>query len=144
MTPRNRQHRQLSSSVAVVALESVRIRINVPSFVAVETHLFADQLPTALVYLRIPQSLLNNGSTCHSTTLQIFVPIRAIIYGHSCCSWNISVASVRKRSVPTDDRHLTKFSANLWIEGCRVVSAADAPRSLISVSLFLEYFFEIT
>jgi hypothetical protein len=32
------------------------------------------------------------------------------------------------------DRHLTKFSANvLRIKGCRVISAADPLRSLISV-----------
>jgi hypothetical protein len=39
---------------------------------------------------------------------------------------------VRERTIPTDRRHLsTKFSVNyLWIERCRVVSAADPLRSL--------------
>jgi hypothetical protein len=42
---------------------------------------------------------------------------------------------VRKRTIPTERPPLVGESSCrlLWIEGCRVVSAADPPRSLISV-----------
>jgi hypothetical protein len=42
---------------------------------------------------------------------------------------------VRKRTVPTQRPPLVdeNLGPNLWIEGCRVVSAADPLRSLISV-----------
>jgi hypothetical protein len=41
---------------------------------------------------------------------------------------------VRERTTPTERPQLVgEIYFILWIEGCRVVSAADPPRSLISV-----------
>jgi hypothetical protein len=56
---------------------------------------------------------------------------------HTCTHANKQTpwSLVRKRTIPTEQPPLVHeiLCQLMWIEGCRVVSAADPPRSLISV-----------
>jgi hypothetical protein len=68
----------------------------------------------------------------HTAAIQLqSAPLRATSTTNGQTPWPL----VRKRTIPTERPTLVSeiYCQLLWIEGCRVVSAADPLRSLISV-----------